>query len=123
MAAGDTSAGTAASAAIVGRVRLSAPIAAGVPFEVRVLLRHPMETGFRHDELGRPVPRNVIRELVCRRADRELLRASLGSGISANPYLRFFLQVDADCELGFEWVDDAGARGAERVAVKLGAAG
>jgi hypothetical protein len=39
----------------------------------------------------------------------------MGSGISANPYLQFYVVAADSGELAFEWVDDAGERGSERV--------
>jgi sulfur-oxidizing protein SoxZ len=43
----------------------------------------------------------------------------MGSGISANPYLQFYTRAVASGELVFDWVDDAGQRGSERVAVTV----
>ena len=42
--------------------RISVPpsVARGKPFEVRIIVRHPMETGYRTDESGKSIPRNVI---------------------------------------------------------------
>ena len=38
----------------------------GTPFEVRIIIRHPMETGYRTDESGKSIPRNAIQLLNCR---------------------------------------------------------
>jgi hypothetical protein len=43
----------------------------------------------------------------------------MGSGISANPYLAFFIVAAASGELRFDWVDDAGVAGSERAAIVL----
>jgi hypothetical protein len=56
--------------------------------EIRLLIQHPMENGFRRDPLGRAVAKNIIHRLVARYDGREILRAELGSGIAANPYFR-----------------------------------
>ena len=62
---------------------------------VRVAIQHPMETGFRYDNMGRPIPKNVVNTLVCRYNGEEVFRAELGSGISANPYLQFYVRAEA----------------------------
>src|SRR5438093_923638 len=48
--------------------------------EVRVLIQHPMETGFRYDSLGRQTPRNVIYRFECRYGGVEVFRAEDGLG-------------------------------------------
>jgi sulfur-oxidizing protein SoxZ len=101
------------------RISIPARVPSGQPFEVRVQVRHPMETGYRTDDIGRAVPRNVIRSLTCRYNGETVFAATLSSGIAANPYLRFFVTARASGELVFEWVDDAGAHGAERAAVTV----
>jgi len=102
------------------RVQLPPSIRSGEAFEVRITFRHPMETGFRVDDVGKAIPRNVIREFVCRYNGAEVFRAKLGSGIAANPYLRFPVVARDSGELVFTWVDDAGERGDARSEVKVG---
>ena len=97
------------------RISIPAKVARGEPFEVRIQIRHPMETGYRTDDVGKSIPRNVIREFTCRYNGETVFAARLSSGIAANPYLRFFVTARAAGELTFEWVDDAGVRGVERV--------
>ncbi|MEO8754775.1 MAG: thiosulfate oxidation carrier complex protein SoxZ [Casimicrobiaceae bacterium] len=89
----------------------------GEPFEVRIQIRHPMETGYRTDDVGKSIPRNVIRTFACRYNGDPVFSARLSSGIAANPYLRFFVTARASGELTFEWSDDAGVRGSDRIAV------
>jgi hypothetical protein len=43
----------------------------------------------------------------------------MGSGISANPYLAFFIVAGASGELRFDWIDDSGVAGSERAAIVL----
>jgi len=93
------------------RIVVPPRVARGEAFEVRVSIRHPMETGFRVDDVGHSIPRNTLREVVVRYGDAIVLRASLGSGIAANPYLRFFVTARDSGPLTVEWVDDAGEPG------------
>ena len=99
------------------RISVPARIPRGKPFEVRILIRHPMETGYRTDEFGKSIPRNVIRTFTCRYNGEPVFSARLSSGIAANPYLRFYVTAGESGELTFEWIDDAGVRGSDRVAV------
>jgi len=99
------------------RIQLPPSVKRGDAVEVRVSIRHPMETGFRVDDDGRTIARNTLKSLTCRYGDREVLRASLGSGIAANPYLRFHITAVASGDLVFEWIDDAGERGDARAAL------
>lgn len=78
-----------------------------------------METGFRYDAVGRPIPKNVINSLVVRYNSTEIFRAELGSGIAANPYLQFYTVADESGKIEFSWVDDSGAQGSERVAITV----
>ncbi len=101
------------------RIQVQPSVSRGGTFEVRMSIRHPMETGFRVDDTGRTIPRNTIRELVCRYNGVDVFRASLGSGIAANPYLRFFVTAVESGELLFTWVDDTGERGDARARVEV----
>lgn len=95
------------------RARLKVPAQArrGEIIEIRLLLEHPMENGFRRDALGRAIPKNVIHTLRVSYDGREILRAEFGSGIAANPYLAFFTRATASGSIDVNWIDDAGVAG------------
>lgn len=99
------------------RIQVPAQIKRGDPFEVKLIIRHAMETGYRLTDDGKPIPRNVIREVTCRYNQVEVFRAETSSGLSANPLITFFLTARDSGELVFEWTDDTGVRGTERAAV------
>lgn len=101
------------------RITVPASVALGEAFEVRIQIRHPMETGYRADENGRSIPRNVIRELTCRYAGDAVFAARMSSGIAANPYFRFFVTAQSSGELVFDWLDDEGTRFTERVSLNV----
>jgi sulfur-oxidizing protein SoxZ len=103
------------------RVQVTPEAKRGDAIEVRISIRHPMETGFRVDDVGKQIARNVIPSFVCRYNDVVVFRASLGSGIAANPYLRFFVAAAESGDLVFEWTDDAGERGETRATVRVSA--
>ncbi len=96
---------------IDGRLQVPATVRKGEAFQVRVLVQHPMETGFRRDMDGRAIPMNVVDLVTCRIGEREVFRAELGSGVAANPYIAFFAVAEASGEVVVEWRDDRGERG------------
>jgi sulfur-oxidizing protein SoxZ len=95
----------------VARIQLPPQARRGEVIEVRIIIKHPMETGFRYDSFGRRTPRNVIRTLVCRYNGAVVFEGTLSSGIAANPYLRFFTRAVESGELEFSWIDDADVAG------------
>lgn len=103
----------------LARLQVPAVARRGEAIEIRLLIQHPMENGFRRDALGRAIPMNVVNRVVARYDGREIFRAELGSGIAANPYLSFFTIATASGEVEVSWVDDAGERGAARAAMQV----
>ena len=104
---------------MVARVQIPQQAKRGEVIEVRIAIQHAMETGFRFDLLGRAIPKNVINNLSVRYNGAEVFRAELGSGIAANPYVQFCTVAEASGEFVFEWMDDAGQRGAERAFITI----
>ena len=86
-------------------------IAAGDVVKVRLLVQHPMDTGYLQDLLGKLVPRNVITLLTCTLGAQEVFRVEPSSGIAANPLFEFFVRATETAEMRVAWVDDRGSRG------------
>ena len=105
---------------MLGRLRVPPTVRKGEVFEVRVLVQHPMETGFRRDMNGATIPVNIVDRLVCRINGREVFRAELGTGIAANPYLVFNAVAEASGTVEVEWSDDKGERGSVRADFAVG---
>ncbi len=101
------------------RIQVPTEVTPGQVFEVRMLIRHPMETGLRHDDVGKIIPQNIITEIICRYRGAEVFRADLFPGIAANPYLSFFLTVTTSGELAVAWRDDAGQQETERIPITV----
>lgn len=104
---------------MVARLEVPQHARRGEAIPVRVLIKHPMETGFRRDDEGRVVPKNVLSRFVCRYSGEEVFRAELGSGISVNPFLQFYTLALESGEIECEWSDDAGERGAARAVIAV----
>src|SRR5205085_11420536 len=101
------------------RIELPSLIRRGDAVEVRIVIQHPMETGFRIDAWGKRVPRNAIHSLTCRYNGVEVFRATLGTGIAANPYLRFFTRAVDSGELAFWWLDDDEVQGSAKATISV----
>jgi sulfur-oxidizing protein SoxZ len=98
-------------------IHLPRPARRGEPAEVRALLAHPMETGFRADSEGRVLARDIVRRFECRLDGQLVFAADLHPAVAANPYLAFVLRPLANGELHFLWLGDRGFRHEETVAL------
>jgi sulfur-oxidizing protein SoxZ len=94
----------------LARIQFPERIVAGDVVKVRLLVQHPMDTGYLQDLLGKLVPRNVIRLLICKLGSREVLRVEPSSGIAANPLFEFFVRATETAEMHIAWIDDKGQR-------------
>ena len=98
----------------LARLSIQTKAKRGDTVPVRLVIQHPMETGSRVDTEGRPTAKNLIRFVVCRYANREVWRAQLGSSVSANPYVEFFVRADMSGDIEMIWEDDLGEKGSVR---------
>ena len=80
----------------------------GEIIEIKTLMSHIMETGFRRTAAGDLVPRDIITSFTCRYNGSEIFRADLFPAISANPYLSFFTIAKDSGKFEFEWIGDNG---------------
>ena len=93
------------------RFDMPSQVHAGEVFKLRLLVQHPMETGYLLDLNNRRIARNVINDLRCTYLGQEVFRIEPSSGLSANPYVEFFLRATQTGEIVIDWVDDRGERG------------
>src|ERR1700752_4568907 len=80
----------------------------GDVIEIKTLMSHIMETGYRHTVSGEAVPRDIITSFTCRFNGAEIFRAHLFPAIPANPFCSFFTIVTESGKFEFEWVGDKG---------------
>lgn len=76
--------------------------------EIRAMILHPMENGFRADSQGTAIPVHIISDFVCTYAGAEVFRARLEPGLAANPYFSFFIRATESGTIAFTWTDDDG---------------
>src|SRR4051812_16267790 len=80
----------------------------GEVIEIKTLISHPMETGFRTGPDGALIPRDIIYRFTCTYNGEEIFSADLFPAITANPFITFTTVATASGELAFSWTDDKG---------------
>ncbi|GAC1334712.1 MAG: thiosulfate oxidation carrier complex protein SoxZ [Bradyrhizobium sp.] len=80
----------------------------GDTIEIKTLMSHIMETGYRHTATGEVVPRDIITSFTCRYNGLEIFRADLFPATAANPFISFFTVATASGKFEFEWIGDKG---------------
>ena len=91
----------------------------GGTIEIRALIAHPMETGYRAGADGQRVPRDILRRFTCRLEGEVVFSAELFPAIAANPYIAFALRVDGPGTLAFTWEGDHGFTQTETVPLRV----
>ena len=80
----------------------------GEVIEIKTLISHTMETGFRRTQLGALIPRDIIRRFVCTYNGTEVFRAELHPAIAANPFIVFSTVATESGTIEFRWTGDKG---------------
>jgi sulfur-oxidizing protein SoxZ len=80
----------------------------GESITIRALAQHPMENGFRRNELGELIPRDMIDSFVCEFNGVEVFRVDLVGGIAANPLIQFQMTIHESGTFGMKWRGDDG---------------
>ncbi|WP_084421308.1 thiosulfate oxidation carrier complex protein SoxZ [Henriciella litoralis] len=91
-------------------IRIAAPDTAskGEVIELKALIQHPMETGYRRDSKGEEVKRNIIKQFVCTYDGETVFEAEFYPGIAANPILTFYTKATKSGPIEFRWTDEFG---------------
>jgi sulfur-oxidizing protein SoxZ len=106
----------------VTNVLINAPKTAkkGQVVELKALILHPMETGFRPGTNGRIIPRNIIERFVATWNGKEIFRMEFSPAIAANPFVSFFAAAGDSGRIVFRWTGDEGFAVEESVAIDVG---
>jgi sulfur-oxidizing protein SoxZ len=80
----------------------------GEIIEIKTLMSHIMETGYRRTANGEVIPRDIITGFACRYNGVEIFRADLFPAIAANPFITFFTVATESGKFDFEWIGDNG---------------
>lgn len=94
----------------MARTLINAPKTAqrGDTIEIRALISHPMETGYRAGSDGRLYPRDIITGFVCRYDGAEVFSAEFSPAMAANPYIVFTTVATTSGTLSLTWTGDNG---------------
>ena len=90
------------------RIRVPELTPRGGLAEIRVMIMHPMETGFNSNSHGDLIPVDIITDFSCSFDGAEVLAIRLAPGLSANPYFSFDIRADRSGTLSFLWIDQQG---------------
>lgn len=74
---------------------------------VRVLIKHPMESGNRKSK-GKLIPANHITHLVVTKNDNIAVDADIGGSISENPFFQFKIPGNKGDEIVVKFKDNLG---------------
>ena len=99
------------------KARIVAPKTArkGEVVEIKAMISHPMETGYRHDAMGKIVERDIIKRMTVNYAGAEVFAMECYTGVAANPFVSFTTVATETSDLVFTWTDEKGAAVSETV--------
>jgi sulfur-oxidizing protein SoxZ len=102
-------------------IRIAAPGQAspGEIIELKAMIRHPMETGYRRDRYGKPIPRDILKRFECRYNDELVFAAEFFPAVAADPFLTFYTRATSSGTLEFKWIGQDGSIAAETVGLEV----
>ena len=105
----------------MANVLVNAPktAARGDTVEIKALVLHPMETGFRAGTNGRIIPRNIIEHFSATWNGVEIFRMEFSPAIAANPFVSFFATATESGTIAFKWTGDEGFSAEHQVAITV----
>ena len=91
----------------------------GEIIEIKTLIAHPMESGFRVGFNGALIPRDIITTFRCTYNGEEIFRADFSPAIAANPFVSFFTVATATGTIEFQWEGDSGFSATESAPITV----
>ncbi|MFT0861839.1 thiosulfate oxidation carrier complex protein SoxZ [Ancylobacter sp. G4_0304] len=76
--------------------------------DIRAMIAHPMETGYRMGPNGAAIPRRIITRFSCTYGGEEVFAAEFFPAVSANPFVSFSLVATESGTVAFAWTDETG---------------
>jgi sulfur-oxidizing protein SoxZ len=105
----------------MANVLVNAPKTAkkGEIVEIKALIMHVMETGYRPGTNGRIIPRNIIEDFSATWNDREIFRMKMSPAIAANPFVSFPVVATESAVIAFRWSGDEGFVAEHQVSITV----
>jgi sulfur-oxidizing protein SoxZ len=91
----------------------------GEIIEIKTLITHPMETGYRRDDVGKAVPQDIISLFAVTYAGAEIFRMDMFPGVAANPFAAFTTIATETGDLVFTWTDNKGVAHVEKATLTV----
>ena len=89
------------------RLKYKKIVKVGENVKIKTLAEHEMETGVRRDNItGVIYPRLIIQSVIAKYNGKVVFKANWFSGVSANPYLAFYITAKESGLIEIEWKDD-----------------
>ena len=102
-------------------IRLSVPSSAtrDEVIEIKALIRHKMESGFRRGARGEVIPREIITRFECTYDGAIVFAADFHPAIAANPILTFYVKATQTGSIDFRWTDENGESWSDRAMLEV----
>jgi sulfur-oxidizing protein SoxZ len=91
----------------------------GEVIEIKTLIAHPMESGYRVGLNGALIPRDIIQLFVATYNGEEIFRAEFSPAIAANPFVTFHTVATATGTIAFKWTGDNGFSQTEQAPITV----
>ena len=101
------------------RIRVPKLAKRGEVVEVRTLLEHLNESGWRRDGDGKLYPKRILTSFACTYGGVEVIRGDLRRGGSRKPSFPFWIRAEESGELVFRWEDEGGAVFVEKARIEV----
>jgi sulfur-oxidizing protein SoxZ len=88
-------------------MRVRAAESGGV-VDVKILMKHDMESGLRKDASGKTVPAWFIKTLNVKAQGKDVLNAEFGTAVSKDPFLNFKYKGAKGDKIVVSWIDSKG---------------
>ena len=107
---------------MIGRALIHVPANArrGAIIEIKALISHVMETGYRIGITGQPIPRDIIDDFVCTYNGEEVFRAKFYPAVAANPFMSFYTVATESGTIALSWTDQHGETQVQTAAITVG---
>jgi sulfur-oxidizing protein SoxZ len=89
-------------------VNVPAKVKRGQIFEIKTMISHVMEPGYRFTTTGARLPRDIVTSFSCSYNGVDVFRADLSPAVAANPFITFFTVANESGTLEFKWTGDNG---------------
>ena len=102
------------------RLKYKKIVKVGENVKIKTLAEHEMETGVRRDNItGVIYPRLIIQSVIAKYNGKIVFKANWFSGVSANPYLAFYITAKESGLIEIEWKDDHATTSYKRGYIKV----